>query len=168
MALVTKLSVLPWDPFTNSQYTVKHVLTCGICPITWSSFNTSISTTPYTSKHRFSSVMFWEMSTYQDESSFKFHHSLAGIISAQCSLLHHIFGAVLPVENNGSIFNIFSSCLQHDGPYGGGVPVPGQLLARLMHMNTNIARKFRDMHPVCGLGVLSFSPFSLQLPGALS
>eukprot|EP00090_Calanus_glacialis_P028973 TRINITY_DN4645_c0_g1_i5.p1 TRINITY_DN4645_c0_g1~~TRINITY_DN4645_c0_g1_i5.p1 ORF type:complete len:1790 (-),score=673.65 TRINITY_DN4645_c0_g1_i5:326-5671(-) len=45
MSLVPQLSVLPWDPVTHSQYTVKHVLTGGDSPLTWSSSNTSISTT---------------------------------------------------------------------------------------------------------------------------
>jgi len=45
MSIVPQLTVLPWDPVTHSQYTVKHVLTGGDSPLTWSSSNTSISTT---------------------------------------------------------------------------------------------------------------------------
>ena len=45
MSLVPQLSVLPWDPVTHSHYTVKHTLTGGDSPLTWSSSNTSISTT---------------------------------------------------------------------------------------------------------------------------
>merc|ERR1712106_870227 len=45
MSLVPQLTVLPWDPVTNSEYTVKHVLTGGESPLTWTSSNTSISTT---------------------------------------------------------------------------------------------------------------------------
>merc|ERR1711892_23969 len=45
MSLVPQLTVLPWDPITNSEYPVKHVLTGGESPLTWSSSNTSISTT---------------------------------------------------------------------------------------------------------------------------
>jgi len=45
MALVPRLTVLPWDPVTNTKYSVKHVLTGGDSPLTWVSSNSSICTT---------------------------------------------------------------------------------------------------------------------------
>jgi len=45
MSLEPRLTVLPWDPVTHSTYSVKHLLTGGESPLSWSSSNSSICTT---------------------------------------------------------------------------------------------------------------------------
>ena len=44
MILTPQLTILPWDPVSNSQYTVKHTLVGGDTPMSWISTNSSIST----------------------------------------------------------------------------------------------------------------------------